>query len=155
MIPILKIDKIGYYTILQDKTETYNYVNSTSQEVNTLANRPLTLLIVSNAKDVIKELKKEEILYYDSIGYKIVNGEYRMTNTYYCRMEDKDKLDSFIELKRKDKNIKPMTSKEKNKTNLKRSLKQKINKLNKKENKTEEEKLQLEEIEKEYETLKK
>lgn len=55
MIPVLKIDKIGYYTILQDKTETYNYVkNSTSQEVNTLANRPLTLLIVSNAKDVIK-----------------------------------------------------------------------------------------------------
>ena len=47
MIPVLKIDKIGYYTILQDKTETYNYVNSTSQEVNTLANRPLTLLIVS------------------------------------------------------------------------------------------------------------
>ena len=103
----------------------------------------------------IKELKKEEILYYDSIGYKIVNGEYRMTNTYYCRMEDKDKLDGFIESKRKDKDIKPMTSKEKNKTNLKRSLKQKINKLNKKENKTEEEKLQLEEIEKEYETLKK
>ena len=103
----------------------------------------------------IKELKKEEILYNDSIGYKIVNGEYRMTNTYYCRTEDKDKLDTFMELKRKDKVIKPMTSKDKNITNLKRSLKQKINKLNKKGNKTEEDILQINKLEKEYEILKK
>jgi len=48
-----------------------------------------------------------------------------------------------------------MTSNDKNKTNLKRSLKQKINKLHKKENITEEEILQLKEIEKEYENLKK
>lgn len=103
----------------------------------------------------IKVLKESNILYYDSIGYKIVNGEYRMTNTYYCRAEDKDKLDYFIEHKRQDKGIKPMTSNDKNIINIKRSLKQKINKLNKKENKTEEEKLQLKEIEKEYENLKK
>jgi len=103
----------------------------------------------------IKELKKAEILHYDSIGYKIVNGKYRMTNTYYCRTEDKDKLDAFMELKRKDKNIKPMTSKEKNATNLKRSLKQKINKLTAKQNKSEEEKEKLKELEKEYETMKK
>jgi hypothetical protein len=64
-------------------------------------------------------------------------------------------LDYFIEHKRQDKGIKPMTSNDKNIINIKRSLKQKINKLNKKENKTEEEKLQLKEIEKEYENLKK
>jgi hypothetical protein len=103
----------------------------------------------------IKILKEEHILYYDSIGYKIINGQYKMTNTYYCRYKDKDKLDYFIEYKRKDKGIKPMTSKDKNITNIKRSLKQKINKLNKKDNKTEEEVLQLKKIEKEYETLKK
>ena len=103
----------------------------------------------------IKELKKEGILYYDSIGYKIVNGEYKMTSTYYCRIEDKDKLDNYIELKRKDKGIKSMTSKDKNTTNLKRSLKQKINKLTIKENKSQEEILKLKELEKEYKDLKK
>lgn len=103
----------------------------------------------------IKILKEQNILYYDSIGYKIVNGEYKMTNTYYCRMEDKDILDKFIDIKRKDKGVTPMSKKDKNTINLKRSLKQKINKLYKKQNKTKEEIDKLKELEKEYEQLQK
>lgn len=103
----------------------------------------------------IKVLKEQNILYYDSIGYKIINGEYKMTNTYYCRMEDKDILDKFIDIKRKDKGIISMSKKDKNTTNLKRSLKQKINKLYKNQNKTQEEIDKLKELEKEYEQLQK
>lgn len=54
MIPYLKIEKLGYYTITKDNTEVYNYINNTMQEVTTLANKPLSLFIVSNAKDVIE-----------------------------------------------------------------------------------------------------
>jgi hypothetical protein len=49
-------------------------------------------------------------------------------------MEDKDILDKFIEIKRQDKGVTPMSKKDKNITNLKRSIKQKINKLYKKQN---------------------
>lgn len=103
----------------------------------------------------IKVLKEQNILYYDSIGYKIVNGEYKMTNTYYCRIEDKDILNKFIEIKRKDKSVTSMSKKDKNTINLKRSLKQKINKLYKKQNKTQEEIDKLKDLEKEYEQLQK
>jgi peptidoglycan hydrolase CwlO-like protein len=103
----------------------------------------------------IKVLKEQNILYYDSIGYKIVNGEYKMTNTYYCRMDDKDILDKFIETKRQDKGVTPMSKKDKNITNSKRSLKQKINKLYKKQDKSQEETDKLKELEKEYEQLQK
>lgn len=101
----------------------------------------------------IKELNEAEILYYDGVGYKIINGEYKMTNTYYCRTQDKELLDKFIQFKRQEKNITPMTKNDKNTTNKKRSLKQKINKINKKQNKTQEDIELTRQLEEEYEKL--
>lgn len=101
----------------------------------------------------INILKEQNILYYDCVGYKIVNGKYKMTNTYYCRTEDKELLDTFIQNKKHDKGVTAMTKKDKNKTNQKRSLKQKINKLCNRKNKTNEEMELLEQLTKEYEEL--
>ena len=53
MIPTFKINKLGYYTVTNNSTEVYSYTTGNVQEVNTLANKPLFLFIVSNAKDVI------------------------------------------------------------------------------------------------------
>jgi hypothetical protein len=102
----------------------------------------------------IEVLENENILYYDCVGYKIVNGKYKMTNTYYSRMEDKEILDKLIQKKKQEVGINIMTSKDKNKTNKKRSLKQKINKLYNKENKTDEDLELLKQLTEEYEQLK-
>lgn len=102
----------------------------------------------------IKHLKNDmKLLYYDSVGYKIVNGKYKATNMYYCRIEDKELLDYKIKHEQKDKGIVPLDKQSKNKINNKRSLKQKINILGKKNNKTEEEINKLKELEDEYKQL--
>jgi hypothetical protein len=84
------------------------------------------------------------------VGYKVVNGKYKMTNTYYCRVEDKELLDKLIQKKKREVGIKVLTTKDKNKTNQKRSLKQKINKLHNKENKIDEEIELLKQLTEEY-----
>lgn len=102
----------------------------------------------------IKHLKDDiKLLYYDSVGYKIVNGKYKATNMYYCRIEDKELLDYKIKHEQKDKGIVPLDKQSKNKINNKRSLKQKINILGKKIDKTEDEIIKLKELEEEYKQL--
>lgn len=102
----------------------------------------------------IKILKDDmNLLYYDSVGYKIVNGKYKATKMYYCRMVDKELLDFKIKHERKDKGIVPLNKQEKNIINNKRSLKQKINILSKKTNKSKEELDKLKELEEKYKQL--
>lgn len=102
----------------------------------------------------IKALKDDmALLYYDNVGYRIVNGKYKATKTYYCRIQDKEYLDNRIAIENKDKSITPLSKKEKSKINNKRSLKQKINNLTKKINKSEEEIEELKSLEKQYNKL--
>lgn len=102
----------------------------------------------------IKHLKDDmKLLYYDSVGYKIVNGKYKATNMYYCRIQDKELLDYKIKYEQKNKGIIPLDKQSKNKINNKRSLKQKINILGKKIDKTEDEINKLKELEEEYKQL--
>jgi biotin operon repressor len=102
----------------------------------------------------IKALRENmTLLYYDNVGYRIVNGKYKATKTYYCRMDDKEFLDNRISIENKDKSITPLNKKEKSKINNKRSLKQKINNLTKKLNKSEEEMEELKSLEKQYNKL--
>lgn len=100
--------------------------------------------------NILDELK---IITSNYVGYKITNGKIKMTNTYYCRYRDKELLDKYINKLKKDKGNNSIDNEKKNKINLKRSLKQKINKLNQKENKTEEENNKLEKLLIEYESL--
>jgi len=101
----------------------------------------------------IDVLRENKLLYYNNVGYKIVNGEYRMTNTYYCRYEDKELLENRLNTIKQTKNIITMNKSDKIKTNNKRSLKQRINKLNNKLNKTDEEIETLKLLQEEYEQL--
>lgn len=100
--------------------------------------------------DILDELK---IITNNYVGYKITNGKLKMTNTYYCRYRDKQLLDNYINKLKQNKSNNPIDNDKKNKINLKRSLKQKINILNKNENKTEEENKKLEKLLIEYKTL--
>lgn len=100
--------------------------------------------------DVLDELK---IITSNYVGYRITNGKIKMTNTYYCRYRDKELLDNYINKLKKNKDNNSIDNEKKNKINLKRSLKQKINKLNEKENKTKEENNKLQKLLAEYETL--
>jgi hypothetical protein len=102
----------------------------------------------------LKVLKDDmKLLYYNSVGYKIVNGKYKATNMYYCRIEDKELLDYRIKNEQKDKGIISLDKQSKNKINNKRSLKQKINILNKKIDKTDEEIIKLKQLEEEYKQI--
>lgn len=100
--------------------------------------------------DILNELK---IITNNYVGYRITNGKIKMTNTYYCRYRDKELLDNYINKLKKNKDNNSIDNEKKNKINLKRSLKQKINRLDKKENRTEEENNKLQKLLDEYKTI--
>jgi hypothetical protein len=104
----------------------------------------------------IKILRDDiELLYYDNVGYKIVNGKYKETNIFYSKMEDKDYVIQRIKKEQENKSITSIDKPTKNKLNQKRSLKQKINILIKKINKTSEENNKLIELQNQYKELNK
>lgn len=101
----------------------------------------------------LKSLREMELLYYDNVGYKISNGKFKSTSTYYSRYEDREYVMNMLNKISNDKGIRTLDSKGKSKINQKRSLKQKINKLNKKIIITKEDKLRLDQLQEEYENL--
>lgn len=154
-------NKIDRYLI----THLYLYImrlieNNEQSEIYKLAYPSIegisTFLDISE-NTVLKYIKALKggmgLLYYDNVGYKIVNGKYKATKTYYCRMVDKEILDNRIAIENKDKSVIPLNKQEKSKINNKRSLKQKINILSKKTNKTEQEIETLQSLEEQYKKL--
>jgi biotin operon repressor len=132
-----------------DDAETYKLSYPSIEKMATLLN-----ISENTVLKYIKILKEDmNLLYYDNVGYRIVNGKYKATKTYYCRVDDKEFLDNRITIENKDKSITPLNKKEKSKINNKRSLKQKINNLTKKLNKSEEEMEELKSLEKQYNKL--
>jgi hypothetical protein len=132
-----------------DQVEIYKLCYPSIENMSTLLN-----ISENTVLKYIKILKEDmDLLYYDNVGYRIVNGKYKATKTYYCRMKDKEFLDNRINIENKDKSITPLNKKEKSKINNKRSLKQKINNLAKKINKSEEEIEELKSLEKQYNKL--
>lgn len=102
----------------------------------------------------IKILRDElELLYYDNVGYKIVNGKYKATNIFYSKMKDKDYVIQRIKKEQENKSVTSLDKPTKNKLNQKRSIKQKINILIKKQNRTDEENAKLNELQLLYEEL--
>lgn len=102
----------------------------------------------------INILKDDELLYFDYAGYTVsANGDIRNTKMYYCRYRDKEKVINRIKEER-EKGIITYNKLSRNKGNLKRSLKQIINKLtSKKEELTKEDILKLDLLNKEYKKL--
>ena len=102
----------------------------------------------------INILKDDELLYFDYAGYTVsANGDIRNTKMYYCRYRDKEKVINRIKEERKN-GIITYNKLSRNKGNLKRSLKQIINKLtSKKEELTKEDILKLDLLNKEYKRL--
>lgn len=101
----------------------------------------------------LKALQSMKLIYYNQTGYKIENGQYKTTKTYYSRYEDKHCVEDIIDNEKNKHSIKPLDKTSKSKTNTKRSLKQKINRLSNKINKSEEEVKKLEQLKIEYEKL--
>jgi len=104
----------------------------------------------------IKLLTDNNLLRCDYAGFKTTNG-FKNETMYYCRAEDEKLLIERLNNIRKDKSITPLTSKNKNILNLKRSIKQKINRLKKKEEDniiTNIEIEKLKQLKEEYKTLK-
>lgn len=102
----------------------------------------------------INILKDNELLYFDYAGYTVsANGDIRNTKMYYCRYRDKEKVINRIKEEREN-GIITYNKLSRNKGNLKRSLKQIINKLtSKKEELTKEDILKLDLLNKEYKKL--
>lgn len=155
-----KKNKINKYLIIHLYLYILSCINNNKQDedyklaypkIETIANE---LKISENTVlKYIDILKENKLIYYNNVGYKIVNGEYKMTNTYYCRVEDIELLNNRLDKIKQTKNITIMNKSDKLKTNNKRSLKQKINKLTNKLNKTNEEIEKLKILQEEYEQL--
>ncbi len=161
ILNICENNKLDKYKMFHMYLYILSCINNNETDEEYKLARP-SLNTISNVVDIsettilkyIEVLNSENILYYDCVGYKIVNGKYKMTNTYYCRIENKELLDKLIQKKKQEVDINVLTSKDKNKTNKKRSLKQKINKLYKKENKTDKDIELLKQLTEEYEQIK-
>lgn len=161
ILDICENNKLDKYKMLHMYLYIVSCINNNNTDEEYKTSKP-SLNKISEIVDIseytilkyIEVLKNENILYYDCVGYKVVNGKYKMTNTYYSRMEDKELLDELIQKKKLEVGVNVLTSKDKNKTNQKRSLKQKINKLYNKENKTDKDIELLKQLTKEYEELK-
>ena len=102
----------------------------------------------------INILKNNKLLYSDYAGYKVLaNGDVRNTNMYYCRYRDRERVINRINEERKS-GIISYSKLNRDKSNIKRKLKQIINKLtSKKEELTKEEILKLNLLNKEYKKL--
>jgi hypothetical protein len=105
----------------------------------------------------INVLLLNEIIDCDYAGFKeTTKGKIRNSKMFYCRYQDKEKLHTRVNNYRIKEGFIKQNKLSKNKANLKRSLKQQINKLNSKLNKniiTDTEGIRLQLLQEEYENI--
>lgn len=163
VLKILKLQDINTNELLTLYLYILSYINYNQQSEdyklcfvsydNMVDNLGLTKPTISK---YIQILSDNDLLRCDYAGFKTNNG-FKNEIMYYCRYEDEQLLIARLNSIRKDKTIVPLTNKNKNILNLKRSIKQKINRLKKKEldntiTNTEREKLK--QLEEEHKALK-
>lgn len=163
VLKILKLQDVNTNELLTLYLYILSYINYNQQSEdyklcfvsydNIVDNLGLTKPTISK---YIQILSDNDLLRCDYAGFKTNNG-FKNEIMYYSRYEDEQLLIARLNNIRKDKTIVPLTNKNKNILNLKRSIKQKINRLKKKEQNntitnTEREKLKL--LEEEHKTLK-
>lgn len=102
----------------------------------------------------INILKKNEILYCDYAGYSVyANGSVKNTKMYYCRYKDKERVVNKINEERKS-GVISYSKLNRDKGNIKRKIKQTINKLvSKEEELTKEELIKLNMLNEEYKNI--
>lgn len=102
----------------------------------------------------INILKQEKIIDFDYAGYKeTAKGKIKNSNMFYCRYMDNEVLRERIKRERETKGFIQINNLSKNKSNLKRGIKQQINVLEKKDKLTELEIEKIELLKEQYEKL--
>lgn len=101
-------------------------------------------------KQILKDLR---IINYDYLGYNMSRDDLKLTNTYYCRMEDTDRLVERMKVLNCMAHMQELSIADKKKMNEKRSLKQKINNLKRKSEPKQNEMEILAELELRYASL--
>lgn len=117
-----------------------SFINEDPQNENYKLGYPSIELLESQTglsnKTILKYrriLKDLNIINYDYLGCNISTDEFKLTNTYYCRMEDTNKLKQRMEALNCIANTRKFSEDDKKKINSKRSIKQRINYLSKKQ----------------------
>ena len=164
LLRISKENNIDRFQLLQLYLFILSYINNN----NDIANKQNYLMAYPKFETIentiglspytiekyINILKENELLYFDYAGYTVsANGDIKNTNMYYCRYKDKERIINKMKEEREN-GIISYNKLGRNKGNLKRSLKQTINKLtSKKEELTKEDILKLDLLNKEYKKL--
>lgn len=156
-----KNNKIDTSLLLNTLLYILSFINTNESEENYGLAYPSIATIAEDIgtteKSVLKYiniLKDLNILVFDYVGViELRSGEIRNSNMYYARKEDEYKLLNKIKEERNKKGFIILNKLNKDKSNLKRKLKQEINYLNKKDklNLVEEDKLKT--ITEEYKKL--
>lgn len=163
VLKILKLQDVNTNELLTLYLYILSYINYNQQSEdyklcfvsydNIVDNLGLTKPTISK---YIQMLTDNDLLRCDYAGFKTNNG-FKNEIMYYSRYEDEQLLITRLNNIRKDKTIVPLNNKNKNILNLKRSIKQKINRLKKKEQNntiTNTEREKLKQLEEEHKTLK-
>jgi uncharacterized protein YbgA (DUF1722 family) len=154
--------KINKHVLIHTFLCIIKYINNNEKDEEYKLAKPsfdrIGDMMAINDKTIIKYLKifKElNLLEYNYVGARVMaSGNIKNTNMYYCRKEDEDILKEYIGKELKNNNYININKDNKNKSNLKRSLKQKINKLEK-TNRSKTDGILLEELKDKYEELNK
>lgn len=134
---------INNYTLLELYTYIISCIKNNSNDIDFNTCYPAHETIMDNINisenTLIKYLNilyELQLLIYDIAGYKeTVKGQIKNSTTYYSRYKDIEYLQNTLNIIRRDKGYIKLNNKSKDKSNLKRSIKQKINILDKIENK--------------------
>lgn len=138
LINIANIHKLDIYSLIHFVVYIYSFIDNNEQDEDYKLCYPsynkinddigLSESTIEKYIDILKEYK---IIECDYAGYKeTIKGQIRNSKMYYCRYQDKEKLIERIHNERVNHGFIKQNKLSKNKSNMKRSLKQMINKLN-------------------------
>lgn len=142
IIEYSKLNKIDSALLLNTLLYILSFISENEKDENYKLAFPSLVNIAENIgiteKSVLKYiniLKDLDILVFDYAGIKeLRKGEIKNTNMFYARKEDEERLLNKLKEERSKKGFIIQNKINKDKSNLKRKLKQEINYLNKKDN---------------------
>lgn len=161
LIHIANLYKLDIYSLINFVIYIYSFINNNELDEDYKLCYPSYSKInddigisETTIEKYINILQDHKIIECDYAGFKeTTKGQIRNGKMFYCRYQDKDKLITRVDNERKRNGFIKQNKLSKNKSNIKRSLKQMINKLNNKasNNKiTDIEKVRLELLKEEY-----
>lgn len=138
-------------SFISENEKDENYKLSFPSIINVATNINITEKSVLKYINILRDLN---ILVFDYVGIKEDrNGSIKNTNMFYARIEDEDKLLNKLRIERNKKGFIIQSKLNRDKSNLKRKLKQEINYLNNKSNLIDLEIEKLNKLKEEYNNL--